>query len=235
MEDKPTWDYTPTPAPYPNRVMELAGELRRMRDVLAETRRLIGDCDKAIKETEISLIPVTGWPGKNEDERKLSQARVYADYTPLIEYRSYRAGHISIAERLEASIQSARDEMRAWELSIQDNLTMVLGGVSAFVSATQLAGKQAAEDEAAIKEDEFIASQPEPNADWPGSGVPVEDSECLVHDGLAELSDYDSSDPQLAKELTPSEEADYQNFLEAVSGPRDPAPDKDADSNKIPF
>jgi hypothetical protein len=124
--------------------MELACELRRMRDVLAETRLLIGDYDLIIEHTELSLTPAEGWPGKNEAESKVSQARVYAEYPPLREYRNNRSGHISIAERLEASIQSARDELRAWELSIQDNLTAVLGGVFAFAYAAQLAGKQAA-------------------------------------------------------------------------------------------
>lgn len=145
MENKPSWDYTPAKPPYPNRVMELAAELRRMRDTLAETRLLVGDYDKAIKETEFELIPAGGWPGKNDNERDIAKVRAFAASEKLQDYRNRRAGHLSIIERLEASIQSARDEMRAWELSIQDNLTMVLGGVSAFAQAAQLAGKQSVE------------------------------------------------------------------------------------------
>jgi len=109
--------------------LEVATDLKARYLKRAALKNQLAEVDYTIGQRKIILAPADGWPGKNDGERKLSEAKGLSTDEPLLkaqaEYRQIEAALLV----LQAEIDGLEDERRALEWQVRQDLTTNLARV----------------------------------------------------------------------------------------------------------
>ncbi len=113
---------------YTNKFIENARELASLTNIRMDLKRSMLTAEKDLATIELSITPADGWPGKNEAERKVNQARLLWANERWQWAENGRASLQSELLRVESYIEATTFEQDALKWSIRNETNITLGG-----------------------------------------------------------------------------------------------------------
>jgi hypothetical protein len=131
---------------YREKLIELGkiiGNLAKAEKNLDQQIKLL---DRPINDQKLTLVPVDGWPGKNEAERKIAADKAYNESPLILNFINSKEAMENKLASLRGELEQYEAERRGYEFAVRDAVAEGMGGFK------QLEEVDAAQDQAMTPE-----------------------------------------------------------------------------------